>query len=350
MASPTIFTIPVKAITPIWTGDAERKTSYIKGSSLIGGLRFWTEALLRAQGEHVCDITNKSQDKRDTYDSEEPSKKICRVCETFGCTGLGRSFSLMIHEGRDMHDHAIGNIKLPRYTYTATYPKTNKEYKKTPAWFLRDSGLIGNLNLELVPLRPQGITAELALALTTMLKWGTLGAKDQFGFGIVKVENFPEGFLDIARKAIPAHEKEAESGLSLRDFFFFKAKCEKPYNELPFEIRYLVRQSLRENGDRALRHYFCGSTQEKDKAATKYNIGLIPNGTLIGWGYYQKDGNFGDYRERCLDSLKKNLNEHNALKELQWVEYNSERDTEKRITNWIEFLTKIFEGEWKNEL
>jgi CRISPR type III-B/RAMP module RAMP protein Cmr1 len=350
MASPIIFNIPVKAVTPIWTGNAERKTSYIKGSSLIGGLRFWTEALLRAQGEYVCDITNESQGKRDIFDPEQPSKKVCRACEIFGCTGLARSFALKIHEGKNMHDHAIGNIKLPQYAYSSTHPKSHKHNKKPPEWFLRDSGHRGDIKLELVPLRPEGITAELALALTTMLKWGTLGAKDQFGYGIVKAENFPEDFLEIARKAIPAHEKEAASGLSLRDFFFFKAKCEKSYNELPFEIRYLVRQSLRNNGDIDLRHYFCGSIQKKDKAATKYNIGLTPNRTLIGWGHYQKDGIFGDYRNKCLDSLKEIISKQNAVKELKWVEYNSVRDTEKRITNWSEFLNKLFEGGWKDEL
>jgi CRISPR-associated protein Cmr1 len=350
MSSPTIFKIPIKAVTPIWTGNAERKTTYIKGTSLIGGLRFWTEALLRAQGEHICDITNESQEKRDIFDPEKPSEKVCRACEIFGCTGLARSFALNVREGRDTHDHAIGDIKLQKYKYTADHPKSDKENKKPPEWFLRDSGHRGDIKLELVPLRPEGITAELALAITAMLKWGTLGAKDQFGYGIVKAENFPEDFLEIARKAIPAHEKEAASGLSLRDFFFFKAKCEKSYNELPFEIRYLVRQSLRNNGDIALRHYFCGSIQKKDKAATKYNIGLSPNGPIIGWGYYQKDGHFGKDRDKCLTALKEELSKHNALKELKWVEYNSDRDTQKRITSWIEFLTKLFEGEWKNEL
>jgi CRISPR-associated protein Cmr1 len=332
MPLPETIVIPIKTLTPIWTGDADGKTRYIKGTSLLGGLRFWTEALVRSFGERVCDIT--SDGGKDLYDKEKNSR-ICRVCEIFGCTGKGRSFSLQV-QGNGT-DKAIGRIKLSDHQY-----RTRAGKLKTPEWFLQDPGKMGNFKLVLMPMRGGGMSPELALAVVLMLKWGSLGAKDQFGFGFVQPElGEIESFIALAQHAIPMQEKKPCKGLSFQDFFYFAAKPKKQAAKLPFEIRYRVRRSFPET--MPLRHYFCGTISPRDKACSKYNIGLA-DGVIRGWGFFPKDGPFSKDRDTCLDNLKNTLANNCVEDSLLWREFQSKRDPKRQDWNWPQFLKELLEG------
>ena len=62
MPKPEAITIKLKTVTPIWTGGIERdQMEYVKGSSIMGGMRFWAEAYFRALGEKICDITGENK-------------------------------------------------------------------------------------------------------------------------------------------------------------------------------------------------------------------------------------------------------------------------------------------------
>jgi CRISPR type III-B/RAMP module RAMP protein Cmr1 len=39
------FTVKIKALTPIWTGDAQGKNSRLRETGIIGSLRWWYEEL-----------------------------------------------------------------------------------------------------------------------------------------------------------------------------------------------------------------------------------------------------------------------------------------------------------------
>lgn len=343
MPHPQCFVVPIKAVTPVWTGNNERKTTYIKATSILGGLRFWTEGLVRSLGEEVCDIN--SEGNRDSFDPDGPGE-ICRVCSFFGCTGRGRGFRLSIH-GENLQPYPLGRIELKSRTYTMVNQITGQTRKKTPTWrHYADKGLQGDMELGLFPLRPDGITPELTLALVLMLKWGTLGARDQFGYGGIEA-SLPQNLLDYAEEALPTREPRAVTGVSLKDFFFFQAQTENPYKELPFEVRFDVRKGLSVvPKDSTLRHYFCGSIRENDKAATKYNMALLPGGRLRGWGYFPRDGTFSSQRDRCLDLLKNIMMGHPNIKSVSWREFESPRDTLKQNTRWYEFLEELFKGGW----
>ena len=66
------LTLDLKALpgSGLWTGDAALNMSYIKATSILGGLRFWTEALLRSLGQDVC-----HDQGRCTF-----SKKVGKAC------------------------------------------------------------------------------------------------------------------------------------------------------------------------------------------------------------------------------------------------------------------------------
>lgn len=51
--------IKFKTLTPIWTGDANRKCTTIKDTSIIGSMGWWYEAIIRGRREYACDPSNR---------------------------------------------------------------------------------------------------------------------------------------------------------------------------------------------------------------------------------------------------------------------------------------------------
>lgn len=76
----------LKALTPIWTGDAERKGERLILTGLLGSFRWWFEVLVRGLGGTVCDPSA----------TQCQIKNHCPVCELFGCTGWARKFRFQV--------------------------------------------------------------------------------------------------------------------------------------------------------------------------------------------------------------------------------------------------------------
>ncbi len=79
MNAPLVFHF--RAATEIWTGDAQRRNSRLQLSSLLGGIRWWAEAIVRAHGARACDPTHDSERCKDLATA-------CFVCLLFGSSGL----------------------------------------------------------------------------------------------------------------------------------------------------------------------------------------------------------------------------------------------------------------------
>ena len=84
------YTVNIETLTPLWTGDAEKKCSTLRETGIIGSLRWWYEALIRGLGGTACDPTN----------SECEGKHHCDACELFGCTGWARKFKLEVEKNK----------------------------------------------------------------------------------------------------------------------------------------------------------------------------------------------------------------------------------------------------------
>jgi CRISPR-associated protein Cmr1 len=82
------FTVKIKALTPIWTGDENGECKTLRETGIIGSLRWWYEVLIRGLGGSPCDPTNSKCD----------GKNHCDACELFGCTGWGRKFRLEVEK------------------------------------------------------------------------------------------------------------------------------------------------------------------------------------------------------------------------------------------------------------
>jgi CRISPR-associated protein Cmr1 len=101
------YTVKIKTLTPIWTGDADGMNNALRETGIIGSLRWWYEALIRGLGGYACDPTSndrcsldqrkfKEALKNGKSEQEALSEQICPTCQLFGCTGWARKFILRI--------------------------------------------------------------------------------------------------------------------------------------------------------------------------------------------------------------------------------------------------------------
>ena len=336
----------------IWTGGATAgEMDDLKATSLLGGLRFWTAALLRANGEKTCSNAHSCQ-----YDPKQQDQP-CALCRIFGCTGLSRAFSLTVdsagQNGAQTMSFSKGNkgkVELLRHKYTDAKGKI-----RIPTYYLTQ-GYCGSLDLALTLRRPQlgsgayAIPAVIPTALYLMITYGTLGAYDQYGCGLVDFAA-PEDKTSLRQLCqTQAKANPAPEGTSLRDFFFFKGKISYPHRLAMGEIRYRIRNALRQGCSAELRHWFCGNIKGK-AYGTNYAFTVKPNGALYGWGFYPRSGPaaiFPENRDTVLNAMIDVLRQKDmAGQSLVWRECNSPRDTQKKQP-WPEFYTSLLQGDWRD--
>ncbi len=157
--------IRIKTLTPIWTGDVDRKCSKIKETGIIGSLRWWYEALVRGYGGYACDPTSdgfkKCELKEEKFNKASESSKsiqeksiqealdeqICPACQLFGCTGWSRRFRLEINNANENFDN--------------------------------DKGFEGSFDINIIELHPLNENQLWLLWQTFYIigKYGTIGAK-----------------------------------------------------------------------------------------------------------------------------------------------------------------------------
>ena len=86
-----------RALTDIWTGDANRSADRLIPTGIMGSLRWWFEVLVRGLNGKACDPTAREvRCPQDTRKKPTDPCHHCVVCELFGCTGWARKFRLMI--------------------------------------------------------------------------------------------------------------------------------------------------------------------------------------------------------------------------------------------------------------
>ncbi|HXF06374.1 MAG TPA: type III-B CRISPR module RAMP protein Cmr1 [Blastocatellia bacterium] len=87
----------LKALTDIWTGDAERRGDRLIPTGLLGSIRWWFEVLVRGLGGKACDPSDShNRCPQDSRKKPTDPGHHCVVCELFGCTGWARKFRLMV--------------------------------------------------------------------------------------------------------------------------------------------------------------------------------------------------------------------------------------------------------------
>jgi CRISPR-associated protein Cmr1 len=88
----------LKALTPIWTGDANREGNRLITTGLLGSIRWWFEVLVRGLGGSACDPTQDGNRCPGHRKKPTDPGHRCVVCEFFGCTGWARKFRFEVLE------------------------------------------------------------------------------------------------------------------------------------------------------------------------------------------------------------------------------------------------------------
>lgn len=174
--------IMLRALTPIWTGDATGSMDRIHETGIIGSLRWWYEAIVRGLGHYACDVTSDNACMLDPEKGNKASEGICRVCQVFGCTGFARLFRMRVDS------HATPGARQT----VKSRSRGNDNWHR--GWRI-PSGPIGDLTLSLGPTRPEtGFGKSFAFAETAVRQtlqfiacYGALGAQGSQGQGVIVV-------------------------------------------------------------------------------------------------------------------------------------------------------------------
>jgi CRISPR-associated protein Cmr1 len=192
--------VRMRTLTPIWTGDIDQKSEYIQTLGIMGSLRWWTEAILRGIGKYACDPTD---DRRCPKDENNKSF-YCYACLIFGATGIRRMFRLNVNmkDGYPFFDRLLNIRPLGR----------------SRGWYL-GSGILGEINLEIIPLKRDFDGSLVLLPIAIASRWGGIGARTQHGYGVVEVEDYPRINFDRFKEEIEKvadQERLSEMGIGLR--------------------------------------------------------------------------------------------------------------------------------------
>lgn len=155
------------ALTPVWTGNAERQPLHLLETGLLGGLRWWMEALARGVGATVPDPVISHSIYGPTSDP---------VSLVFGATGWRRRFRLLVDGGVPK---SIPSVVTITETCAPDAPHTSRWYYGKS----RELGIsvpAGEIKLRILPT--QGFDPMCIGGLLQFIAdWGALGAKAQLG-------------------------------------------------------------------------------------------------------------------------------------------------------------------------
>lgn len=109
-------TYQFKALTDVWTGDADRSSDRLITTGLLGSIRWWFEVLVRGLGGSACDPTHTESKYRCPDERNEPgdAEHHCVVCELFGCACWARKFRFAVLD-------KYGDIKTDQIIQNQTF-------------------------------------------------------------------------------------------------------------------------------------------------------------------------------------------------------------------------------------
>jgi len=335
--------------TPLWTGDASKASQRVVGTGLMGGLRWWYEALVRGLGGWACDPTDadaRCPPSGTAVAPETVPRLLCPACQLFGATGWAKTFTLALDDRTQEEYPPAGRGRVQ-----ATGGRLNRRGKPS-AWYF-DPGRSGRLSLFLRPRRPAD--TETVLLLLGLLEFirrnAALGAKTGLGYGLFEW-GAPPPDLPVADEWAKMVASKAHSGRSgpngrwpdLREMFFAEVTLRTEWKPTDFvNFKYDLRAAFRGGGAAAdLCHFLLGTTRTDPNQATKIKMALLPNRcTLRLWGWVPADLPGGFPRDRVMATLHAQIGKQGSVS--RWRAFNSPRDTVQRCADGTAYLRSLME-------
>lgn len=209
--------IKLKLLTPLWTGSVETgKMDRVHEVGIVGGLRWWYEAIVHGLGGAGHQPAGADRCEYNPRLSGLPEDQLCPVCYLFGATGWQRRVRVEVGEEGLRALAADNNIQQLNV----------RPDQHAHGWYV-PLGKIGDLILRL-----DGDAAaidRLAALVLFLERWGTLGAKPQFGCGRFEILNRAEVCSYAARAPWAAMGVSGVGGaLDLRAMGFFRYEFTPP--------------------------------------------------------------------------------------------------------------------------
>ncbi len=315
------LTITLKTLTPLWTGGADGKSDRLHTTGLIGSLRWWYEALVRAMGGRVCDPIIQAC----IYDPENPNNGLCLGCELFGATGWARRFRLSVEDAT-----------YPEGTQGPKQPSGNRFKRNStnqrPSWYFPAQGRGGSFMLSIIRTAEDFDPLIIVGLLKLIEQHAALAAKTQLGYGCVQFEEMPSfdprAFAQIIHSKASAQPSTTQRLPDLREIFFAQVQTRDSGLTATLNLRYDVRSAFRAgfSGDRQLRHWVCGSVQGNERQASKLHFSQAINGQMRVWGWIPGAVPKGGVtRDQVVDQIKATVSSYGTLQ--SWREFDSPRDS-----------------------
>lgn len=326
--------VELATLTPLWTGGAQRKVDRVHETGVIGSLRWWCEAVVRGLGGLVCDPTEHKcllageERRRDAASkgNKQPqsTEGLCDVCRVFGATGWQRRFRLVIRDRTSLDNSVPDKVQADR-RYT-----NDKGGLCVPSWWLPSKPRSGRLSLGIQSLFYDFQPEVIAGLVQFIADWGTVGAKPQMGFGVVKVVERVDTRAAYEWFTAVRGNRRYPRLPSLRNMFFARIRSATSATasiQKTFDLKYDLRSLF--SGDAELRHFVMGTIRGEHKAA-KIRISLpYDGGVMRVWGWMPEEADV--YRDGWgRETIVRTIYEHLARNyDLQvWRELDSPRDTE----------------------
>lgn len=301
---PECMKIEIMTLTPIWTGGVDGKPDRLQETGIIGGMRWWYEAIVRGIGGYACDPTS---DKRCELSGrekthEERLAKLCPACYLFGCTGWKRRFRLDVQS----------NTTVPFQLATLEGKNRFNHWWLSQIFedCLETKLPFGKLSLSFTCGEDEVINQTNAL-LSIMAHIGAAGSKTQYGFGQFDWDNKMDlaDAINAIRKFLSYNTFKSGSNedkwYSSDKFWSYEFSVSSdnellkkfqnaniigngsmPNNYLPvsFDIRYKIPSSRNGNGLRESFYSYClnqrSIPKDKAKQETRKIFGTLENDKL----------------------------------------------------------------------
>jgi CRISPR-associated protein Cmr1 len=328
--------VDLTTLTPLWTGGIEGKADRLHVTGVMGGLRWWYEAIVRGLGGYACEPDKHSC----TFDDKKSGNGLCDACQLFGATGWARRFRLIVTDKTQLQQRAGFD---PQPTASRRYINASGR-TITPPWYLKSMPLQGHATIQIVANDEHFQPETIAVLLQFLADWANIGAKPQMGFGVVNFSRRQENhyLTDYIARHITPSSPDIKLP-SLRNMFFTEISTENlPQNEV-FNLKYDLRRLFASNSN--LRHFVMG-TVKGDRQGSKVMMSYpYDNSTRMRvWGWVPESVSyFGVSRAHVIDQIGTHLKTHYKIN--YWHEFNSTRDTVRQFNDPGLFLESLLKGE-----
>jgi len=324
---PESFTMQLETLTPLYTGGIGQYGEQIHPSGLLGSIRHFSSLLAAAIGDSDFETRVWGTTTQENHQNVH-AKKIALRWDVTGLETVELDKKITWQDGQYEHKGWYYNLAQKG---SITLTLTRRGISETD-WQL------------------------LNLALRIQIIHATLGAKDQFGLGVVTTDKLPE----VQPLSDEMLRETLTDRASLHNAFFAEIQfpCSAPKTlhqriEAGLRWRAHLRGTFRQPGETELRHYLFGHLHDKWGSAINVSaIYPLPNNksALRIWGVlphtrqirqsFRIFNQVVSQREEILTRIKRALNNGpqtpSTQTDIKWTECSQEN-----IVTWINQLNLL---------